>query len=292
VGEEAGGMTFEQFAESHGLLIPYLIEGKWIRVKTADHPKKKNGAYKFLGDVGFVQNHATMTEVAMWKSGSSAGAIDRAGLRARMMIAAAEEKARHADARAKAEGMLKSAALDVHPYLAAKGFPKEKGLVLDGELLIPMREFRFYKQVNSLQRITAAGEKKFLFGGKAQGSVFFIGPAVPHERWLVEGYATGLSVRAALHELHRDAQIVVCFSDSNLAHVGKLVKELQPRAYVFGDNDKSGAGQRAAEATGLPWVMAADEGEDANDVQQRQGIRALAKIIRSVGAVRRGEVAA
>jgi phage/plasmid primase-like uncharacterized protein len=51
--------------------------------------------------------------------------------------------------------------------------------------------------------------------------VFFIGPIRCSERWLVEGYATGLSVRAALRELHREAQVVVCFSAFNLAHVGR-----------------------------------------------------------------------
>jgi putative DNA primase/helicase len=105
--------------------------------------------------------------------------------------------------------------------------------VLDGELLIPMREFRHYAQINSVQRIAADGTKLFLPGGKAKGSVFFIGPLLAQERWLVEGYATGLSVRAALRELHREAQVVVCFSAGNLAHVGRLVKELRPKAYVF-----------------------------------------------------------
>jgi putative DNA primase/helicase len=95
-----------------------------------------------------------------------------------------------------------------------------------------------------VQRISADGTKLFLPGGKAKGSVFFIGPLVAHERWLVEGYATGLSVRAALRELHRDAQVVVCFSAGNLAHVGRLVKELRPKAYVFADNDKRRAAPR------------------------------------------------
>lgn len=275
-------MTFLQFAESYGLVIPYLVEGKWVRVKTVDKPKRRNGSYKFLGDVGWCQNHACMAEVAMWKSGANAGFVDKSALRARMAIAAADEKAKQAEARAKAEDMVKRAAHDIHPYLHAKGFPEERGLVLDGELLIPMREFKHYRQINSLQRICADGGKKFLFGGKATGSVFFIGPLVTNERWLVEGYATGLSVRAALRELHRNAQVVVCFSDSNLAHVGKLVKGLRPPSFVFADNDESGAGSRAAEATRLPWTMSPQAGEDANDLHQRLGIRALAKLIRDV----------
>lgn len=275
-------MDFLRFAESYGLVVPYLIEGKWVRVRTVDKPKKRNGSYKFLGDIGFVQNHATMTEVAMWKTGNPVGAIDKAALRARMAIAAADQKARHQEARQKAEAMLNRAALAEHPYLAKKGFPHELGLVLDGELLIPMREFTAYRQVNSVQRIRADGSKKFLTDGKALGSVFFIGPMVASERWLVEGYATGLSVRAALRELHRNAQVIVCFSDSNLAHIGKLVKATRSNTYVFADHDESKAGERAAEQTGLPWCMAPEVGMDANDWHATHGVRALAKLIREV----------
>src|SRR5690242_20266109 len=60
-------MNFVQFAEMHGLIIDHLIEGRWARAKTIDKPRKRNGSYKFLRDVGFVQNHANMAEVAIWR---------------------------------------------------------------------------------------------------------------------------------------------------------------------------------------------------------------------------------
>jgi hypothetical protein len=59
------------------------------------------------------------------------------------------------------------------------------------------------------------------------------------------------------------------------------VKELRPKAFVFADNDKSGAGVKAAAETGLSFVMTAEYG-DANDYHQRHGVRALAKLIRNV----------
>lgn len=284
MGEAESGVTFLDFASEHGLIIDQLIEGRWARVKTTDKAKKRNGSYKFMGEVGFVQNHATMEKVAVWHPDGKVEKIDRDCMRQMMAKNAAQERQRQAVARELAEGMVKRASVMTHPYLTAKGFPKETGLVLEDELLIPMREFSLYKQLNSVQRISAQGEKKFLFGGKAGGSVFFIGPLLAHERWLVEGYATGLSVRAALRELHREAQVVVCFSASNLAHVGALVKPLRPAAFVAADNDASGAGEKAAMGTGLPWVMPTKVGDDCNDLHQREGVGALVKLIRTVRA--------
>lgn len=280
MGKAESSLNFLDFAASHGLIIDALREGRWVRVKTTDKPKKRNGSYKFLGDVGFVQNHATMEQVAVWKDGVRAGFIDKAGMRARAALAAAAEKAKHDEARAKAQQLIDRATYSTHPYFARKGLQKEMMIVHDGKIVVPMRDFLTDK-LNSAQIISEDGEKKFLPGGKAKGSVFKIGPAMARERWLVEGYATGLSVYAALEYLYRDACVVVCFSAGNLAYVGKLAKELRPKAYVFADNDKSKAGEQAAEETGLPWLMAPEEGMDANDYHQKHGIKGLAKLIRS-----------
>lgn len=276
-------MNFADFAASHGLRIVDLIaDNRWHRVPTESKPRKKNGAYVFDGSRGAVIDFATMTKAAAFRDGSRAGYIDRAALKARAALDRAAERAKHSEARAKAAEMMRRAVLGTHPYLDAKGFPGERGLVLDGELLIPMRELGTYAQVNSLQRISADGAKLFLPGGKAKASVFHIGPNLPKERWLVEGYATGLSVRAALRWLHADGQIVVCFSAGNLAHVGKIVRAWRTPAFVLADNDKSEAGKKAAEETELPWCMPPNVGEDANDMHQRHGIGALAELIRAV----------
>lgn len=276
-------MNFLDFAASHGLhIVDLLADNRWHRCRTESKPRKRNGAYVYDGERGAVIDFATMTKAAAFRDGSRAGFIDKAALRARAAIDKAAERARQGEARSKAEDMVKRAALDVHPYLAAKGFPQEKGFVLDGELLIPMREFGRYSQINSVQRIAADGKKLFLSGGKAKSSVFFIGPTLARERWLVEGYATGLSVRAALRWLHTDGQIVVCFSAGNLAHIGKLVRSWSVPSFVMADNDKSGAGEAAAEETGLMWCMPGDVDTDANDMHQREGIGALAEFIRAV----------
>lgn len=280
-------MNFIAHAEAHGLLIGDLIaDGRWHRCPTVDKPNKRNGAYLFDGDRGVVKNFATMQDYAAYRNGVRAGSVDKAMLRVQRKLAEVDMRARQTEARAKAEDMVKRASLDVHPYLTAKGFPTEKGLVLDGELLIPMREFSLYRQINSVQRISADGTKLFLAGGKAKGSVFFIGPYLARERWLCEGYATGLSIRAALRWLHSDGQVIVCFSASNLMHIGKIVRAMSVPAHVIADNDKSEAGERAAEETGLPWGMPGSVDQDANDMHQKEGVGALAELIREVRAVR------
>jgi putative DNA primase/helicase len=275
-------MNFIEFAAAHGVLIDRLQDGRWVRVKTSDHPKKRNGAYKFLGDVGFVQNHATMERVAVWRPDGKAEHIDRAEMRRIMAQNAAEERQRQARARLQAERMIGQASFGPHPYLIAKGFPNEHGLVLDGELLIPMRDFSQYKTINSLQRISADGEKKFLPGGKAKGSVYFIGPPVTMEKWYCEGYANGLTIRYALGKLYRTATVVVCFSAGNLEFVAKQIG----RGYVYADNDASGTGQKAAEATGLPWVMSDTVGSDANDDFLTHGIGYVCQKLRGALARR------
>lgn len=282
-------MTFHEHAAGHGLIIEDLFaDGRWHRCRTEDKPRKKNGAYLWDGARGVVINFATMIHGAVFRPDGRAEQVDRAAIRAMQAQHRAEDGRRQAEARALAEGMVARAQVTTHPYLTAKGFPEETGLVLDGELLVPMRSFGLYKQINSVQRIAADGTKLFLTGGKAKGSVFFIGPYLARERWLCEGYATGLSLRLALRSMYRDAQVIVCFSAGNLAYIGQTVKELRPAAYVMADNDESKAGERAAQETGLPWCMPQEVGIDANDVHQRFGVRALAELIRSIGSAEAG----
>jgi len=278
-------MSFAAFAHSYGLILrDPICDGRWHRVPTEDHPRKRNGAYAWDGERGAVQNWATMQQVALYRP-DGVKKIGRNEYRAQRQHAR-ETALAHAVARKRAMELIQTCTRAEHPYLATKGFGKAQGLVSpDGDLIIPMRDLRDYATVDGVQRISADGTKKFLPGQKARGAVFIIAKGAMRERWLVEGYATGLSVQAALLDLRRQAEIVVCFSAGNLEHVSTMVK---PPAYVMADNDESKAGQRAAEATGLPWVMPPEVGMDANDLHQRRGLRALVNLILSVQAPQSG----
>ena len=177
-------------------------------------------------------------------------------------------------ARAKAGQMIESATLSSHPYLVRKGFPRERGFVLNGRLLIPMRSMG-NTRLNSLQMIAADGSKRFLAGGQAKGSVFAMGTG--DERYFCEGYATGLSIRAALQSLHRQAYVVVCFSAHNLQWVAS-----QGRGIVIADNDASGTGQRCAAESVRSWWMPPNVGQDANDFMMERGVRGLAAVINNL----------
>ncbi len=172
----------------------------------------------------------------------------------------------------KAGNLIARAKLDVHPYLARKGFPERKMLVLGEALLVPMRPIGGYERIAGLQMIRPDGGKLFLKGGRASGCVYHLGLG-SSEQWWCEGLATGLSVLAALKLLCRRARVTVCFSASNLARAAR-------RGIVIADHDeKSGAGEKAARATGLDWWMPPEPG-DANDFHQACGVRALADELR------------
>jgi putative DNA primase/helicase len=179
-----------------------------------------------------------------------------------------------------AQELIARATLLTHPYLVRKGFPTTPGLVRDTKLLIPVRDVRDYGRVMSVQEIGAAGEKRFLPGGKTRGGIYRIGavPAEARRVALCEGFATGLSISAALHRLPGSHSVVVCFSAYNL----QLVAEHFPKAIVCADHDESGTGAMAAHATGLPWTQPADVGTDFNDLHQARGLHAVTEALREL----------
>lgn len=271
-------MQFEDFARVHGLIVRNVVyDGKPHRVPTEDHPRKRNGAYMCDGRSGWVQNWAVHERAIAWRPDRTDVRPIELPRRDRAAETRDEER-RRARARAEAAEIVRRCEYTSHDYLTRKGFPNERGLVdTDGRLVIPMRSAAEYSTINSVQWIAEDGSKKFLPGGIAKGSIFTMG--VGREHWLVEGFATGLSVREALRSLHRPARVVVCFSAGNLKHVSSLIAG---RRFVVADNDESDTGRRAAEATGLPWGMPSMVGQDANDMHRASGLGSVVTMLRGV----------
>lgn len=212
-----------------------------------------------------------------WKSNSDYQPImvDKNALRQQQQAAERKEQWRRKKAAQEATKYIKEASFETHDYLVKKGFPDNKGLVKGSKLLIPMRDC-LTQAVTGLQTIAPWGEKKFLTGSRAKGSVFCLGQG--QESYLCEGYATALSVQTALKTMHQQARVIVTFSAANLAHVAQLLKG---RRYIIADHDKSGTGETYARKAGVSWWMPPVIG-DANDFHMSAGVFALAKALNSL----------
>jgi putative DNA primase/helicase len=194
----------------------------------------------------------------------------------------------HRRAERNAADMLRACKPAEHNYLRSKRLPDVRGLVNDErELIVPMRALDSNRlvgaQVIRWLMDERAWQKKMIYGIRAKGAVFRLGSPRAPETWLVEGYATGLTLEAALHLLHQQAQVVICFSASNLTHVAVQIKG---RKFAFADHDKSGTGERAAQQAGIAYCMSPVEGEDANDLYVRAGLMAVCALMMGVRSQR------
>lgn len=257
-------MRFEDFARGHGLIINYVIPEKWVATPTEDHPKKRNGRYKFMGDHGWVQNWATMQKPALWKSDKP---VQVTALTIKSRQDAEAQRREEAEKAAKKAGwMLKNSFTETHPYLSAKGFPEEKVAVWleDGKrsLIIPMR---INGRLSGAQLINEEGEKKFLKGQVSKGASFIMdAKGVPI---LCEGFATALSIRAVMIAMKIRYTIYVCFSAGNMEVIAGQVKG----GFIVADNDASKTGENTAHRCGKPYWLSPTVGDDFNDYHQRVG---------------------
>ena len=283
--------AFLLFARAHGLELDAsrLMVGERVRrCGTIDKPRSTNGAYFWDGERGWVFNWAEEAK-AHWFNDVNAAPwteAEKAAWKAKRAAAATNLEADYQRAAVRAAELIRSTTPGPHDYLHRKGFPDAQGMVAkDGALVLPMRNM----DTNALQGVQLIlwneaerkWEKKMIPGMRAKGAVFWIGDKQAPETFLVEGYATGLSVVAALRSVGLRASVLITFSANNLVLVAPKVKG---RAFVFADNDVSGTGQRAAEATKLPWCMSPIAGEDANDLHMRAGLMAVCQQIMVVRA--------
>ena len=261
-------MTFQDFARIHGLIINHVVMNKSVRVPTEDKPRKTNGSYKFLGDVGFVMNFATMDKPAVWfdKDVPVAPRPKNDINKLWNAISDIETNVKKDKATKKAGWIMKQTKIDTHPYLAKKGFPQDKGYVWvkDEEplLVVPMS---VDKRLVGCQLIKSNGDKKFLYGQTTKNAVFtFDAKGMP---FFCEGYATALSLRQVLKASNIKYCIYVCFSASNM----KLVAKSVSGGLVIADNDTNGIGEKTAINIGKRYWISDTIGQDFNDFHISNG---------------------
>ncbi len=299
--------AIEQACQDVGIFPPKQTGfGKWLN---ADTLAGKSG--KGDGRV-IVQEH--FVTAWNWQTGEKSTVSLRDGLSAKEQravsrsVAWSKVKAEKDAARAigMAQALTAASTLSTHPYLCAKGFRDEQALVVPaatvreivGDYIVPpdarsaiLIPARRDGKVTSAQLIWEDGAKKFLFGGEMGGTSHRIASGAC--TWLCEGYATGLSVRAALKGLGMRSTILCCFSASNIVAVARHVKG---RVFVAADNDpipKSdpfngiGTGEHYARKTDLPYGMPPYVDNDFNDMHQHDGIFAVQRVLTSIMSGRR-----
>jgi putative DNA primase/helicase len=280
-------MDFLNFCAAHGIILNHAPPvGVWKRYPTTDHPKKRNGAVKYMGDHAFVQNHATDTEVSVWQTDAPVN-IDVARIAKIARDAENQRRKMQSDAATKADSILRNSQLAKHDYLKAKGLEDLWGKVWvnNGEqiLVIPMWVDR---QLVGCQLIKADGSKKFLYGQRTAGAEFCVDRQGDHI--LCEGYATGMSIQKAMKSLKRPYTIHICFSAGNMKKIAE-----GKRGLVIADNDQSGTGERVAKEIGWPYWMSDKVGEDANDFHMRVGLfkftQSLTPLLNRIRLLRHGD---
>lgn len=274
---------FISFAREHGVEIDpgkLYPSQKIKRCGTVGKPRSGNGAYFWDGERGWVMDWSGEARTIWYNDPKAKPWTDeeKRSWAAKRAADASRQEQQYEEVAKRALMALKAAKLSEHPYLTVKGFPEEKGLVLEDRLLIPMRNVVTNK-IQGYQTIRwmpeeLKYEKKMITGMRARNAVLFMGDRNSGEAWLVEGYATGLSLKKALRSVGMTASVVVCFSASNLVQVAD---QIPGRRFVFADNDESKTGEKAAVQTGLPWTMADEVGWDANDLHLKKGLFSVVK---------------
>ena len=251
---------FIAFARAHGVLISSIPPlGVWRRFPTESKPHHRNGAVKWMGDHAFVCDWATGAEVHVWKSDAEVK-IDHAKIRRLAQEAERKWLQQQEEAAKKAQWILSQCQYAYHPYLSAKGFPKEQGQVWKSDdgliLVIPMR---VGQRIVGCQLIREDGSKKFLFGQRTSEAEFVFDNKGRHV--LCEGYATAMSVRQVLRQLKQRYTLHVCFSAGNMVKIAARL----PNGIIFADNDESKTGESVAKKIGWPYFMAPTIGHDFTD---------------------------
>lgn len=279
-------MSFIDFARGHGVEIDqskFYASDKIKRCGTVERPRSLNGAYFWDGQRGWCQDWSGEARTIWYEDPNAKPWTDQEKNEwaLKRKAAASDQDKKYDEVATRALSTLKQAKLSKHPYLEYKGLKEELGLVIGDTLYIPMRNVATNK-IQGYQSIVWNPEgrkydKKMLYGMRAKNAVLMLGDRSADEFWLCEGFSTGLSLRLALRSIGDKATVVVCFSASNMIQIASQVPR---KRYIFADRDLSGVGEKSAIQANLPYVMADQEGWDANDLHKRSGLfSVVAKIM-------------
>lgn len=277
-------MNLEQAISAAGMTPPHRITpGRWLRFPGIGKGRSNRAGWcRVITPTLAIFGDWSSNFTATWRDDShrddaeSRRLLEEARRRERQF--AREQYQRQLKVAAEAQELIKRCQIGTHCYLARKGFPDRKELIHDRCLVIPMRDVCDYSKVLSAQLIAEDGTKKFLTGGRAKGAVFRLGSPKADRIVLCEGFATGLSIDAALKRLTAQHAVIVCFSAGNMEAVARDF----PRAVIAADNDKSATGEETAKRTGLKWTMPYEVQSDFNDLHLNMGLHVVVERMREL----------
>lgn len=277
-------MNLPQAIAAAGMTPPEkLVSGRWLRFPGAGKGHSNRAGWcRVITPTLAIYGDWSSNFSATWRDEShqdderSRRLLSEARQREREFVRA--QRAKQEQVANSAVSIISQATTGKHWYLEKKGFPAQFGLIHEGNLLIPIRDVDDYKKVISAQVILAGGEKRFLPGSRTRGGIHRLGSLKAKRIALCEGYATGLSVEAALKRLTGSLAVIVCFSAKNLEYVAPRF----PGSFVCADNDSSKTGEESAKRTGLKWIMPTEVGSDFNDMHLRHGLHAVTEVLRSL----------
>ena len=305
----------------------------WYKLYLFRRDADKGGGDYVVGTFGTYRHGGASQKVDVeWAPLSPEERARRAEeLRAQRARAAAERRAEIANAMAEAIDVWRRGVKEGHsPYLERKGVkgeacrylaqpivlrwpgdPGEDDTVVrlpEGTLLVPLLRYDLPREtaLRALQFIRPDGAKIYQRGMDKPGCCLRLGDidATATPLFLVvEGYATGLTARAAIDGLY---PVFVALDAGNLAHVVPLLRKLYPvtRILILADDDwktrdpvsgeLTNPGRHAARAVArkvegcdLVWPIfkpdtRGDKDTDFNDLQAREGLDAVRKQLSGV----------
>jgi phage/plasmid primase-like uncharacterized protein len=240
---------FEAFIRSHGFQPPASIHpGRFHRFPTSEKRGDLAGYAKLFADCeGGIVGDFRSGEQWIWQAKRDKGVseTDRRAWRERLELEQHEAEAERERAyQAAAQNAARiwaaaAAAPAAHEYLTRKGVqPYGLKLAKDGALIVPFCDSR--GELLTLQFIFADGEKRYLPGGRRNGTFHTIGTPCG-VICICEGYATGASIHAAT-----GFQVRVAGDAGNLARVACVTRDSASDAHIVicADNDVDVDGEK------------------------------------------------
>jgi putative DNA primase/helicase len=305
-GASMSGSLYDAIAGA-GYAVPQQIvwDGNLHRFATDERKRhKKDGWYIAHDDAG-----GKAGAFGSWRSGESHtwsngtgrqySSVEWADIERKKALAVAEEKKEKEQAALRAERLFESAQeVTESPYLTRKGITCPEGIravtgmsskafgfegaeyPLTG-LLVPLRNKD--GAIRSLQLIpdNPQQEKMFMKGGQVGGCFHALGKIAGARRIdIVEGLATGQSVRSATH-----STVLIAFSAGNLPKVAEVARALNATAEIVidADDDENNQGNikaiEAAKRCGGIVKLPGNGCNDFNDLHREHGLGAVQAVL-------------